>query len=482
MLRKQHTRRNFLQRAVAAGSVLSARRTHQAMAANDQVNVGIIGLGMMGGGHARFFPNLNGVRVSAISDADSQRMGKAANHLPSSTLLHQDFRRILDDKSIDAVVIATPNHWHALMTIMACQAGKHVYVQKPVSHNIWEGRKMVEAARRYNRIVQAGTQHRSCPAVQKARTDILAGKYGRPKWVHCSVLHTRKSIGHVSDPLSVPDHIDYDLWTGPAPKVPVMRKSFHYDWHWQWNWGDGETGNWGPHYADDLRNLLGWDDVPDNVVAAGNRFVWKDNGETPNVHLALFDHRNVKVVIDIRNLPDPSGPGGATGAIYRDTRGGNYIHCEDAVIRLARGGGTATSHDGELIQQYSGNGGEGHEQNFIHAIRAGDRNELNCEITQGHLSTVMCHQANIAFRVGHSAPPEQIRENLKSHPDAVETFNDMARQLGGNSVDLAEQPFLLGPQLHFDREVEQFRGEGAAVANELVAGTYRAPFAVPTQV
>jgi len=482
MIRERNTRRQFMQGAVAAGAALVVGRAHGAIAANEQINVGIIGLGTMGGGHARSIPGLSGVEVAAISDADTQRMGETAKHLPSSISQHQDFRRILDDPAIDAVVIATPNHWHALMTIMACQAGKHVYVQKPVSHSIWEGRKMVEAARRHDRIVQAGTQHRSCPAVQEARADILAGKYGQPKWVHCSVLHTREPIGQVSEPQSVADHIDYNLWTGPAPMVPVMRKSFHYDWHWQWHWGDGETGNWGPHYVDDLRNLLGWDDVPENVIAAGNRFVWDDNGQTPNVHLALFEHRGVKVVLDIRNLPDLAGPGGAAGAIYRDTRGGNYIHCEQAVVRLGRGSGTAVTHDGELIKQYSGNGGAGHELNFIDAIRAGDRNQLSCEIGEGHLSTAMCHLANIAFRVGDAATPEQVRGHMKTHPDALETFDDMVRQVDGNGVDLAEQPFMLGPQLHFDCETERFVGDGATAANDLVTGSHRVPFTLPDKV
>ena len=405
-----------------------------------------------------------------------------ANHLSNSVSQHQDFRRILDDPAIDAVVIATPNHWHAVMTIMACQAGKHVYVQKPVSHGIWEGRKMVEAARRYDRIVQAGTQQRSCPAVSEARADILAGKYGQPQWAHCSVLHAREPIGRVTEPQPVPDHIDYNLWTGPAPLAPVMRKDFHYDWHWQWNWGDGETGNWGPHYVDDLRNLLGWDDVPDNVVAAGNRFAWDDNGQTPNVHLALFEHRGVKVVLDIRNLTDPAGPGGEAGALYRDMRGGNYIHCEQGVIRFARGGGSATGHDGEPIKQYAGDGGASHEGNFIDAIRAGDRTQLNCEIAEGHLSTTMCHQANIASRVGQAATVEQVRETIKEHPDALDTLADMVRQLNGNGVDLAKQPFMLGARLHFDRTTERFVGDRVDLANHLVTGSHRAPFTVPATV
>ena len=228
------------------------------LGANDRVNVGVIGTGGKGGSHAKAFSKMDGVAVVAVCDADKGRMAKA----PDKARKHQDLRRLLDMKEIDAVVIATPNHWHSLAAILACQAGKHVYVEKPISHCIWEGRKMVEAARKYKRVVQAGTQHRSCPATIACAKDVQAGKYGKVLWAHCSKLGARSPIGKVSGPQSPPESVDYELWAGPAPKTPVMRRKFHYDWHWQWNWGDGEAGNWGPHYVDDLRHILGWDDIP----------------------------------------------------------------------------------------------------------------------------------------------------------------------------------------------------------------------------
>jgi hypothetical protein len=246
---------------------------------------------------------------------------------------HQDFRRILDDKNIDVVVIATPNHWHAPMTIMACKAGKHVYVEKPVSHGIWEGRQMVKAARDHDRIVQAGTQHRSDPALRELAADLRSGRYGKVLWIHCSRLVAREPIGKVAEPVPVPNHIDYNLWAGPAPMTPVMRMNFHYDWHWQWNWGDGEMGNWGIHYVDDVLNFLELDTVPTRVIAAGNRFAWNDDGQTPNMHMALFDLKGIPLVVDIRNLPDLQRPegqraGGDGGAVYLRMRHGNYIMCE----------------------------------------------------------------------------------------------------------------------------------------------------------
>jgi len=274
-------RRRFLQRGVAvtAGTYAALSSFEplvpRVRGANDEIRVAVAGIKSRGGAHVNHFQGLEGVRVVALCDPDKQILEKGVESFkkkygPAGAAIqgYADIRAILDRKDVDALVIAAPNHWHSLMTVWACQAGKHVYVEKPVSHAIWEGRKMVEAARKYNRIVQAGTQHRSCPGVQEAARDLQAGKYGKVLWVHCSVLHSRAGIGRVTEPQPVLEFIDYNLWAGPAPMTPVMRQQFHYDWHWQWNWGDGEMANWGIHYLDDVRHLLGWKDVPTKVVTA----------------------------------------------------------------------------------------------------------------------------------------------------------------------------------------------------------------------
>jgi len=452
--------------------------------ANDQVRVAVIGCGTMGGSHIGNFSRLPGVRVVAVSDPDLRRMDERSSKLPYAVAKHQDFRHILDDKSIDAVVVATPNHWHALMAIMACQAGKHAYVQKPVSHSIWEGRQMVAAARKYRRIVQAGTQQRSCPAVINATKDIQAGVYGQVQWVHCSKLGSREPIGKATAPLKVPDYIDYNLWAGPAPASPIMRKQFHYDWHWQWDYGDGELGNWGIHYIDDLRHLLGWDDIPETVLALGNRFLWEDDGETPNMVMALYEHQDVKVVLDIRNLPDLTRPagkraGGKSGAVYLKSRGGNYIKAERGIIQLSRGGGWAYDLEGKRIKQYVGDSGKDHEQNFIDAIRAHKSSLLNCEIGEGHLSTAMCHQANIAFRLGQTVTPDAARTALHQHQDALNTFEDMQEQITGVGVDLSRTGFIMGPKLSYDNAAQRFTGEHSREANAFTKVTYRQSFEVP---
>ena len=272
---KSFSRRLFTQGTAATGLACSLI-PGRVIGANNRVNVGIMGCGWKGGEHIKDFGALDNVSVLAVSDPDTRRMDRPGrngkNPLPDGIAKVQDFRRILDMKEIDALVIAAPNHWHSPAAIMACQAGKHAYVEKPVSHSIWEGRKMVEAARKYNRVVQGGTQRRSCPAVDECAADIKAGKYGKVLWAHVLRLNAREPIGKVATPVPVPDHIDYNLWAGPGPMIPVRREQFHYDWHWQWNWRDGETANNGVHFIDMLREMMGWDDVPNNVISAGNRW------------------------------------------------------------------------------------------------------------------------------------------------------------------------------------------------------------------
>jgi len=483
------SRRNFIKNSIAAtaGSYLAVS-SHRSFVtgvrgANNEVRVAVAGIHSRGGAHVKHFQSLPGVNVVALCDPDSEVLSKGVTQLKDKTGAsvsgYADVRELLDRKDIDALVIAAPNHWHSLMTVYACQAGKHVYVEKPVSHSIEEGRGMVNAAHKYNRIVQAGTQHRSCPAVKNAAADIQAGKYGKVQWVHCSKLGARDTIGKVTTPQPVPEYIDYNLWAGPAPMTPVMRKQFHYDWHWQWNWGDGEMANWGIHYIDDFRHILGWDDVPAKVVAAGNRFAWDDNGETPNMHFALFDYDGLPVVVDIRNLPDPKRKGGKSGAVYLGSRGGNWIQCEAGSIRIARGGGWFYDNDGKRVKQYKGDAGAQHAQNFIDCVRSGRRQDLAAEIEVGHLGTAVCHQANVAWRAGAEAALDEVRESVKQHEDALNTLKDMLEQLEGNEVNLAREKFVLGPALTYDRKTERFVGEGAERANKYIACSYREPFVMP---
>jgi predicted dehydrogenase len=476
MKKRAITRRDFVKGAVAASTVYSLMPS-SVLGANDRVNVGVIGVGPKGLGHLKGFQKIENVEVVAVSDPDLTRM----DIKDYSGAKHQDFRKLLGVKEIDAVVVATPDHWHCLAAITACQAGKDVYVEKPVSHNIWEGRQMVRAARKYKRIVQAGTQHRSCPGVQECAKDVQAGKYGKVLWAHTSKLGARQPIGKVDGPMEVPAHIDYNLWSGPAPLLPLMRTKFHYDWHWQWPWGTGQMGNWGVHYIDDLQHILGWDDVPTSIQAAGNRW-WDDDGQTPNMHMCLMEHKGVKVVLDIRNMADPAGRGGASGAVYRGSRGGNYIMCEKGYIKISRGGGKGYDPDGKMVKQYKGTGGTGHDINFIEAVREGSNKGLNCEIEIGHQSTMVCHLANVGWQVGREVSVDEVRESVKCHDDAANTIESVVTQLNGNGVDLKTKPFVMGPKLTYDTVSEKFTGTDAMHANKYLRREYREPFVITEKV
>jgi len=236
------------------------------------------------------------------------------------------------------------------------------------------------------------------------------------------------------------------------------------------------------HYLDDLHCLLGWNDVPNRMIAAGNRFAWDDNGQTPNMHFSLMYYDDLPIVVDIRNLPDPERRGGNSGAVYLHSRGGNYIQCENASVRLSRGGGGAYDNDGNRICQYKGDGGGAHARNFIDAVRSGRRQDLAAEIEGGHQSTVICHQANIAWRVGAEASVDEVRAAVKSHEDALNTLHDMLEQLDGNDVDLKKEPFILGPMLTYDRKQEKYVGAHAEKANKFVTCSYREPFVIRDEV
>jgi hypothetical protein len=257
----------------------------------------------------------------------------------------------------------------------------------------------------------------------------------------------RKPIGKRSVPMKIPDHIDYGLWAGPARCTPVLRNQFHYDWHWIWKWGNGETGNWGVHYLDDVRHILGWEDLPGHAVSMGARW-WDDVGETPALHLTLMEHKGVQVVTDIRLVED-FARGDKTGAVYRKARHGNIFMCEHGYIRIARGGGKAFDHDHRMIRQYKGTAGAGHDANFIRAIRENDSGILACDIEVGHRSTVMSHMANNSYRAGEHASVDRIREAFSSSQDALDTLDAVQKQLSGTH-DFEAQPLTLGKRVSYD--------------------------------
>lgn len=478
---KSMTRRTFMAHtgqssALLAGSLmLGPCRLVRAQEANDTVRVAIIGVGGKGTQHISNFSKVPGVKVVVVCDADrAHTASAAAKHEALKLETETDLRRVLDRKDIDAVCIATPNHWHALATVWACEAGKDVYVEKPVAHDIWQGQQMIVAARKHDRIVQAGTQRRSDPGWKQAIDTIRRGEFGRVLRVRVPFYSLRQSIGHVDAPQAPPASVDYNLWAGPAPMSPIMRQRFHYDWHWFWETGNGELGNNGPHILDLARWVIGANELPPRVISAGGRYGWDDNGQTPNTHVVYYDYQPAPILIEIRNLPKKTGE--RASDVYQQMRAGVIIECEGATYRGLEGGAFYDAK-GERIRKIDGDGGRDHPANFIAAVRSRKRSDLNCEIAEGYLSTVLCLIGNISHRVGAAATPEACKATNALLGESVDR---MVTHLHANDVDLAANPLTLGAALQIDPKAQRFvNTPEAESANALLRKPCRAPFTFP---
>jgi len=487
------TRRDFIKSslATAAGfgitTSLPAKAWSKAIGANDDIRVAVVGFRSQGAGHIERFHNLQGVRVVALCDADKDILDREVQKFKERNEkvdAYTDVRKLLDKKSIDAIVTATPNHWHSLLTIWACQAGKDVYVEKPVSHNIWEGRKMVEAARKYKRIVQTGTQKRSDEGLHEAFEYIQKGNLGKIVVARGFCYKARNSIGKVDGPQPIPESVDYDLWTGPAPLTPLMRKNLHYDWHWVWATGNGDIGNQGIHEMDLCRWALGQKKLAPRVMSIGGRFGYDDDAETANTQIAILDYEPAPLIFEVRGLPKRKDDSAMDN--YRGVRIGIVIECENGYFAGGGGGGWAYDNDGNKIKQFKGDGGATHHANFIKAVRSRKVRDLNADIIEGHISSALCHMGNISHRIGQLSSPDEIKEAIKAEPQAAETFERFREHLFANWVDISKTRAVLGPWLKMDRRKEKFVGEGrfgiTRWANELLTRRYREPFVVPEKV
>jgi len=483
------TRREWLGRSLlaAAGAGVAAAWPRpaggQVVGANEAVRVAVAGLRTRGLQLVDWFRKVPGVRVVALCDCDTQFFAPALKRLgdaPEKVATVNDFRRLLDDKDIDAVVLATPNHWHALQTVWACRAGKDVYVEKPVSHTLVEGRKMVEAARKYGRIVQAGTQNRSCTGLRAALAWLREGHLGPMKLVRGYDYPARQSIGKTAGPQPVPDTCDYNLFQGPAPVVPLRRKDLHYDWHWFWATGDGDAGNRGVHTFDHIRWFIDQPDVPPRTVSVAGRFGWGDDGETPNTQVTLFDYRPVPVLWEMQTLPKRTRPEHL--AKIRGLAGSMVIECEGGFFSGNRGGGTAFDRQGKVVKPFRGDSGVTHAANFIAAMRNRRTGDLAADVREGHVSSALCHLANISHLTGRPASPAEIGKAAAGSDLLSESFERLLEHLKANEVDVGRTPLTLGLALALDVKTERFVGEGAEQANARLDRTYRSPFVMPEEV
>ena len=391
-----------------------------------------------------------------------------------------DFRRVLDNRNIDAVILSVPDHWHALMTVWACQVGKHVYVEKPASYSIWEGRKMVEAARKYDRVVGVGSQERSDVGLLAFAAHLKEGQLGKVRSARAISYGLRESIGKVNGPQPIPKTCDYSLFQGPAPLTPLMRQNLHYDWHWCWPTGTGEIGNLGGHILDDCRWILGLKDLPRRVISLGGRFGYDDDGETPNTQIAYYDYPEVPLLYEVRGLPAKQGVNWEDN--YRGVRFGLVIQCEHGYFAGGRGGGWTYDNDNKRLKPFPGDGGETHHVNFIEAVRSGKRDKLRADILEGHLSAALCHMANISYRLGRRQSVGETTRTVADRELLKESFERLLPHLQANGIDLAKTPLTVGPTLNWNNAAEKFQGEYGDWANMLLSRDYRDPFVVPEKV
>lgn len=471
-------RRKFLSTTALAATALSSGRV---LGANEKIRLGFIGIGGRGMGSAAWFSKIEDVEVAYLCDVEQKQLDRGKQLYPNAKVT-KDMRKLIEDKDIDAVVVSTTNHWHVLASIWACQAGKDVYVEKPISHNIWEGRQLVEAARKHDRIVQGGTQQRSDELQDEIKAFLDEGTLGKIKYVRCNRYGRRESIGKRDTPLTPPSTTDYDLWLGPAQDLPIHREKFHYDWHWVWNTGNGELGNWGPHVLDDLRNVVFRDKVklPKRVVAGGGRLGWNDAGETPNTHFTYMDTGDIPVIMDVHNLPKTKGA--KQGDIYarRRSRGFLVIECENGYYAGGRGGGAAYDPQGKAIKKFKGNGGGAHAENFIKAMRSRKRDSLKAEIEEIHFSSAWCHLGNISYRLGQTYGREQAEAVVKDFQPWNDVIEDFHTHLKANEIDESKEKIFIGPTLEIDAEKETFVGDSATKeALALLTREYRKGFEIP---
>lgn len=482
--RRQHPmntlpRRTFLRHSLLTAASTVALTSRGLAAPSEALRAAVIGLGKRGGRLANQVANIPGVTITWLVDPDLRRARGAKKAAPEAKVA-QDLRKALDDKEVDVVIIAACNHWHCLAAIWACQAGKDVYVEKPLGHNIAEQRRLIEVAEATGRIVQVGTQQRSDDVQEQIRAFLHDDEeLGEIRYIRANRYGVRQPVPKISGALEIPSEVDYELWCGPAEKRELHRKGLHYDWHWDWNTGNGEMGNWGVHILDDVRNVGLADRVglPKRLLAGGGRLLWDDAAETPNVHFAYFDTGSIPVLFDLTNLPIKPGSKAAPG--YMNTRSGYTVHCEGGRYSGGRGGGAAYDTDGKRIRKFSGNGGRGHMTNFIKAVRARKRSILNADVVQGHYSSAWCTLANVGYRTGSGYSREDALAINRSMPAWAELLDQADKRLKTHGISLEDPGVALSPVLELDPEAERFTGTMAAKANALLGRRYREGYELP---
>jgi predicted dehydrogenase len=429
-------RRSFLKKStVASAGVMISKSAvagvHRKNSPNETLNIAVIGIRSRGKAHYEALSKIPNVKIATLCDIDQRLLPEAVSEVEKLTgykpKTETEYRKVLDDTDIDAVTIATPNHWHALLTIWACQAGKDVYVEKPVSHNILEGRKMVEAARKYNRVVQTGTQARSNTATVHALDFIKDGGLGDIYMAKGLCLKPRGSIGHVKDS-PIPDGVNWDAFLGPAPYRPFNLNRFHYKWHWFWDTGNSDLGNQGIHQADIARWVLNKHTHPVRINGMGNYFVWDSDQEAPNIQMLEFEYEDGSILhFEVRGLGTNDEAGIRIGNLVFGSKGWMSISSEDVGKCQAHFSDIQLTESG--FSSYNEENGPffnnddpartdsvvNHFTNFVDCVRSRKWQDLKADIQEGHLSSSLCHLGNIACR---------LKRSLRFNPHAERFIGD----------------------------------------------------------
>ncbi|HEX3150524.1 MAG TPA: Gfo/Idh/MocA family oxidoreductase [Gemmataceae bacterium] len=473
------TRRDFLKSSLVYGSAITIAGTKSSgrvLGANDVIRVGVAGIHGQGNAHIGEYLKLPGVQITYLIDPDKSLWESRSKPITEkygvAPKCVTDIRQALEDKELDAISIATPNHWHSLMTIWACQAGKDVYVEKPMSHNVMEGRRVMEAALKYKRIVQHGTQQRSSTGRASEIAAVQSGKYGKLLVSKGYCCKPRWSIGR-KDKATPPADLDFHIWLGPAAEQPYHGNLVHYNWHWFWDFGNGDIGNQGIHEVDVARWAIKDALLPTKVWSLGGRFADNDQGQTPNMQMAVMEYGDVLLVFEVRGLVENKTE-------FKLKVGNEYFTSEG---RIERGmfyprGDKKPEKLAPFDVKVTPGGSWG---SFLNVVRSRKVEECNAGPEKGHNSAALCHLANISYRLGEQVPFDG-KAKLGDNREVVETFKNLQDNLTGVGVKLDKLTYQLGRTLTVDPAMERFTGEGSKEANAFLTREYRKPFVVPEKV
>ncbi len=492
------SRRRFIEESIFASAALAATtnelwlpksvRAQEKASPNEKLGVLVVGCGGRSGTHIAEYLADERVKIVCVCDPDVAHAKQAADNIEKKAgyrpKIVADMREAINDPAVDIVTCATCNHWHALCGIWAMQAGKHAYIEKPICHNIHEGKALVAAAKKYGVMCQVGSQCRSNPAVKDAFEFAQSGGIGEIKLTRGLCYKRRKSIGALGK-YSVPANLDYNLWSGPAQLVdPPTRPNFHYDWHWQRMYGNGDLGNQGPHQTDIARTFLGVTEFPTSVISYGGRLGYQaernddnyvDAGDTANTEVSIYNYADGKtLVFETRGLETKDYRGAMIGVVAYGSEG--YL------VQVNYGLSIAYDLNGKVIKEFKGGADRFHFDNFITAVVNNDYASLNADARCGHLSAGLSHIGNISYYLGENnkVAVEEARKQVAEIPgndDNLDTFDRTIEHLEANGVDLKKYPISMGRMLNIDPKTDSFINDSEATAME--SRDYREGFVVP---